>query len=301
MDSAPLTLEDGKPSTTSRGHRVRRRLMQIIIVLLVLYLLWLCIAGSRLQERLIFPAHLAPPSRTTLYSSDTAVVCLTTSHGRAEAWFIPARGIGPDKPGPAAVFFHGNGEIIDYQEDTVAGYLSIGCSVFLPEYRGYGRSSGKPSQQAIGEDAVRFYDELAKRPDVDKSRIFFHGSSLGGGVAADLATRRKPAALILQSTMRSVTSVALRAGVPPFVMRHPFHTDRVVASCDVPILIFHGSKDRIIPVSHGRRLHALAPRSGYVEFACGHNDLPDQTTRADYWAAIRDFLSRHGIIEKSVG
>jgi hypothetical protein len=143
-------------------------------------------------------------------------------------------------------------------------------------------------------DAVQFYDALAKREGVDPSRIIFHGRSLGGGVAAALGQKRQAAALILESTFTSVAGFFRRFGVPTFLCRHPFRTDEAVTKFRGPILIFHGSHDEVVPVSHGRRLHELAPHSHYVEMDAGHNDFPPDPGR--YWEEIRAFLSRNRIL-----
>ena len=172
------------------------------------------------------------------------------------------------------VFFHGNAELIDYQNDVVSYYHGLGCSVLLPEYRGYGRSTGVPSQDNIRADAVQFYDMLIQRPDVDHARIFFHGRSIGSAVAIDVATERKPAALIIQSAFTNAASMAHGYLAPGFLLKSPFRNDRSLAGLDVPMLIFHGSHDEIIPVAHGRALHALLPQATYVELNCGHNDFP---------------------------
>jgi fermentation-respiration switch protein FrsA (DUF1100 family) len=218
--------------------------------------------------------------------------------GHVEAWFVPARS---DTGGrrPVIVYFHGNAEIIDHQQAVVAGYRRLGCSVLLPEYRGYGRSAGKPSQRAILADNVRFFDELVERPEVDAARIVFHGRSLGGAVAADLAMKRKPAALVLESTFTSVASMAHRYAAPEFLVTNPYRTDRVVATIGVPVLSFHGTRDTIIPVAHGRELARLAPGIVYREYDCGHNDFPGDANASAYWAEIESFLAAHGIIAKT--
>jgi len=270
-----------------------------MIYLVLGYIAWCAALYFYGQDKILFPRSFAPPPRPTPYSSDTVVVRLDIERGgQVEAWFIPTPGVSAQKPGPVVVFFHGNGEIIDYLDDIIAGYHRLGCSVFLPEYRGYGRSAGKPSEKAICADAIRFYDELIQRADVDKSRIVFSGRSLGGGVAAKLATQRKPAALILQSTFKSVASMAWRVGAPPFLVRHPFRTDRAVAGLDVPMLIFHGTRDSIIPVRHGRKLRDLAPHAVYVEYNCMHNNFPGNGNEETYWQEIGKFLRRNNIIEK---
>jgi fermentation-respiration switch protein FrsA (DUF1100 family) len=139
----------------------------------------------------------------------------------------------------------------------------------------------------------QFYDWLVARPEVDASRILFHGRSLGGGVVADLATRRNAAAIVLESTFTSVASIWKRFGLPVFLCRNPFHTDLVMRNYGGPVLIFHGTRDDIVPVHHGRRLHEMIPNSTYIEMSAGHNDFPRDPNA--YWKAIGGFLRTNGL------
>jgi hypothetical protein len=193
----------------------------------------------------------------------------------------------------AVILAHGNGELIDDNFPWMARYLDLGVSVLLPEYRGYGRSGGSPSQAAITADMERFYDWLVQRAEVDPARVMFHGRSLGGGVMAALAAARTPAAMILESTFTSVASIWTRALLPPFLCRHPFRTDAVMEKYRGPVLVFHGTRDEVIPVRHGRRLHESIPQSRYVEMPAGHNDFPPDPEA--YWSAIRAFLHDNGL------
>lgn len=288
-----------RPAPKPPAKRLHKRpWFRAMIYLVAAYVAWLALLFFW-QDRMMFPRQMTAPPRPVPYSQQTVVISLDIGHGgKVESWFIPAPGATASNPRPAVVFFHGNAEIIDWLDDIIAGYHRLGCSVLLPEYRGYGRSSGRPSQKAICSDAVRFYDELIKRDDVDRSRIVFHGRSLGGSIAAAVATQRKPAALLLQSTCASVAGLAWRFGAPPFLVRNPFRTDRVVARLDVPLLIFHGTRDEIIPVSHGRRLRDLAPKAACIEYDCGHNDFPGPGNDETYWSDIAKFLKQSGVIEE---
>lgn len=218
--------------------------------------------------------------------------------GQVYSWFFPVRNVDPATPTPVVIIFHGNAEIIDGQQYYVNCYNRMGVSVLLPEYRGYGAAAGIPSQDRLREDNIRFYDELVRRPDVDRSRIVFHGISLGGGVACDLATQRRPAALILQSTFASVARMAHGYAVPGFLATSPFHSDRVVAALDVPVFIAHGWRDELIPVRHARLMRTLAPRAHYVEYECGHNDFPGPGNEKDYWERVHRFLIEAGIVSR---
>jgi fermentation-respiration switch protein FrsA (DUF1100 family) len=295
-------------NTSEENHRVeaggtpkmpawKRRVVAYPLLLAGGYVVW-CGMLFALQERLIFPRDMAGPAVHGPTHRDIESVWITAADGsRVEAWFWPGEGRSVEAPGPAVIFTHGNAELIDHCTDHVWRYVSWGVSVLLPEYRGYGRSQGKPSQDAILADMTQFYDWLAQRPEVDPSRIIFHGRSLGGGVLAVLCEKREPAALILESTFTSIASFCRRYGVPAFLCRHPFYVDRVVERLDRPMLIMHGKNDDIIPVRHGRRLRDLARHAAYVEFDAHHNDFPGDWET--YWAVLRSFLDEHGLVVRA--
>jgi fermentation-respiration switch protein FrsA (DUF1100 family) len=272
-------------------------MIRILVVIALLYVAW-CTALYLIQDQITFPANFAPAPLSEAPYPDTIVLTLEGEAGEGVyGWFVPAPGCDADHPAPVIVFFHGNAEIIDYLSEIVAEYRRLGCSVFLPEYRGYGRCPGRPSRIGIQADCLRFHDLLAQRAEVDASRIVFHGRSLGGAVAADVAAHRKPAAMLLQSTFLSAEDLAHRFYAPGFLVRHRYHTDRVVAEIDIPLMILHGRHDPIIPVEHGRRLYELAKRGTYFECDCGHNDLTEHGNGPGYWLNIKSFLWQAGIIE----
>ncbi len=293
MSETQVTAAELSPPSERRRLRFYQRLwFRAILYVVFAYVAWCC-SLYLYQDRILFPADLAPEPRPQPVHPDTVVARRDLpSGGQVESWFIPAPSVGADSPGPVVVFFHGNAETIDYQGSMVRGYHRLGVSVSLLEYRGYGRSAGQPSQEGIVADAIHFYDRMLERHDVDRSRIVIHGRSLGGGVAAQVAARREPAALILESTFTSAAIMAHGYGAPAFLARHPFHTDRVVRTLDLPMLIFHGTDDSIIPVEHGRTLRDLAADAVYVEYPSDHNEFPGAAHRQAYWTQIETLLKR---------
>ena len=292
IEPAPLQDQpsDGEPTAPRRRPCWRRWWFRAIVDLALLYAAW-CTALYFYQDKLLFAADIAPAPTPLLYDRTTEEIRLDIAGGgQVVAWFIPALSETRREPAPLVIYFHGNAEIIDYQSTTVEGFGKLGCAVLLPEYRGYGRSKGRPSEEAIVADAVRFYDAAVQRPDVDAARIVIHGRSLGGGPAAALAARRPAKAMILESTFTSVASMAWGYGAPPCLATSPFHTDHVLEKLDIPVLIFHGTRDDIIPVSHGRKLRGLARRGTYVEYDCKHNDFPGDGNDEAYWNEIAAFL-----------
>ncbi len=242
-----------------------------------------------LQRKLLFPSHLVLTPR---HAAHAAVGGEPSWLDEVECWLLPGNGVSAATPGPLVVFAHGNGELIDHWPRMLAPYRARGISVLLPEYRGYGRSRGTPSEAAIVADF-----EHALRRALDDSRIdgrvIFHGRSLGGGVVCALAKRHAPRALILESTFTSVTDVARGMGIPGLFIHDRFESLPVVRAFEGPILIFHGTRDRLVPTTNGRSLAAANPRAQLVLYDCGHNDLPPPSS--DYWTQIDAVLRSAGI------
>lgn len=174
----------------------------------------------------------------------------------------------------------------------MAEYRDAGFHVMLPEYRGYGRSAGSPTQGRITMDFVAFYDRLVADERVDSEAVVFHGRSLGGGALGALAALRKPAAMILQSTFTSVADMAAEWLVPKMFVSDPFDTLSVVRELDVPVLVLHGRRDTVVPYQHALTLHRQVEGSALVTYECDHNDFPPNTRQ--YWNDLLGWLSEHG-------
>ena len=298
QSGAPHSAPEPRAASGAGGGRSPRpRWLKVVTMAAIAYLMW-CTMLFFYQDRLLFPTFAPrdplPRPLTGRMAEAITIVPIETPEGYNEAWFVPAPGASVENPAPAVMFFHGNAEVIDYQDHIVEGYHRLGVSVMLPEYRGYGVAEGRPSQRAIREDNERFYDWLAARPEVDPDRIIFHGRSLGGGVASDLTRVRQPAALILESTFISAASMASAYLVPEFLCRHPFYNDRAVVALDRPILIGHGTLDETLPIAHGRRLRDLVPEAEYREYEYGHNDFPGDGNEPDWWGAIERIVDETG-------
>lgn len=275
----------------------RRRWPRLAVYAALIYAAW-CATLYVMQDRMLFPADLAPrPMPGDRFDPRSITLRRELPEGgEAVAWLVPPPRAASPRSLPLAVFFHGNAELIDYQDDIVQHYREWGLAVLLPEYRGYGRSAGTPSERAIVDDAAYFLKEALKRPEIDASRVVFHGRSLGGGPAARLALIHPPQALILQSTFTSVAIMAHDYFAPTFLVTNPFHVDEAVGTLDIPTLILHGTRDDIIPVWHARELGRLARHGTFIEFECQHNDFPGDGNDAKYWDAIRQFLTATRII-----
>jgi len=268
----------------------------VLIIIAVITGLWL-VAGCAVQRKVMFPRFLLGPAEPDAVARPHGVERWTIEHdaGVTEAWFMPGRDGSADSPGPAVIFAHGNAELIDHNIDWLTMYTDLGISVLLVEYRGYGRSDGEPTQQGITADFVKAYDMLAARPEVDAERIVFHGRSIGGGVLCSVARQRRPAGIILQSTFTSAGAMAAKMLYPPFLMLDPFRSDDFLADYNGPVLLFHGTNDTVIPVSHSHELNKIAANSRLIEYDCDHNDFPIDSPR--FRADVKQWLKTSGVLQ----
>src|SRR5262245_43221118 len=275
-----------------RAHRsLRRALMRAAVGIAALLVAglggWWALAFA-LQRSLLFPGSMAVGGAEDLERARGERLWLEAPGGRVEAWLLPAEGDGDRRP--LVLYAHGNGELIDHWVDALAPLRSLGVSVLLVEYPGYGRPAARPSRGSITEAMVLAYGLAASRPEVDAGRIVGWGRSLGGGAVCALSRERRLAALVLESTFTSVARMARRFGLPRFLVRDPFDNEEAVRAFDGPMLLVHGERDEIIPPDHARALHAAAPRSELHLAPCGHNDCPRP------WEALERFLAAHRLL-----
>ena len=269
-------------------------LIQIASGVIVAYFAYCCLLFL-FQRNILFPrSKLRAPSGATENISGLEEIWLDTDYGKVEAWFIPPASNRRASPAPAVIFAHGNGELIDFWPEELKKFSSFGIGVLLVEYPGYGRSEGSPSQKSITEAFVAAYDTLVARKDVDPSGVVLFGRSLGGGAVCALATERRSAALILQSTFTSVRSLASSYLAPGFMVLDPFDNMAVVRSYSGSVLVVHGRNDNLIPYKHGVALCEAAPAAVMLSYDCGHNDCPPRWDT--FWRDLELFLVEAGII-----
>ncbi len=210
---------------------------------------------------------------------------------RLEGWVI----LPPAKRPPVVIYFGGNAEEMS-AEAIYADHYS-GHALALINYRGYGRSEGRPGEKALFSDALEIYDTLTRRDDLDPSRILLHGRSLGSGVAVYLAAQRPVHAVILTTPFDSVRALAKEAfpWLPVrLILRHPFDSLSRAPQLHAPLLCLVAEHDEVIPPYHAKRLfEAWAGPKTWREFAAGHNTISDNV---DYWRAVSEFLRQTEVI-----
>lgn len=256
----------------------------VAIYALMLFLLY------RFQERLVYLPHvggralIATPANIDL---EFETVWLTSEDGvTLHSWWIPAatemaqHEAGVEQKGePAAretlLFFHGNAANISHRLETIALIHRLGLDLLIIDYRGYGLSGGRPSEQGTYLDARAAWRYLTEQRAIPAQQIHLCGRSLGGGVAAWLAAEERPASLILESTFSSLTEMGEQL-YPIFPVRWLSRIRYPVADylseIEAPVLVAHSPDDNLVPYTFGRRLFAAAREpKRFVQLAGPHN------------------------------
>jgi hypothetical protein len=190
---------------------------------------------------------------------------------RVIAWHVPPRG---DKP--VVLYFHGNGGSLRLRVDRFRRLAADGVGLLALSYRGYGGSSGTPTEEGLIADARAAYAYALERYPAE--RIVLWGESLGSGVAIALGAEKPVARLVLDAPFTSAVDIAAAAYffLPVrFLMKDQFRSDLRVKAVKAPVLILHGEADRIVPIVYGERLLAMIPgKKRLVRFPGGeHVDL----------------------------
>ena len=189
---------------------------------------------------------------------------------RLHAWFFSH-----PKPVGSLLFCHGNAGNVSHRLENVHYLVQTGFQVLLFDYRGYGHSSGKPTELGLYRDATVAWQHLAARPDTAGAPRVIFGRSLGGAVAVDLATRADADGLIIESTFTSIrTLVRLIYHLPLPELPVKYDSLSKIGQLKMPLLALHGTRDELIPISDGRVLFDAAPepKTWYSIPTAGHND-----------------------------
>jgi fermentation-respiration switch protein FrsA (DUF1100 family) len=216
-------------------------------------------------------------------------VRLTTTDGiRLHGWFIPAV-----TPRGTLLFSHGNAGNVSHRLDSVRLFHSLNLNVLIYDYRGYGESEGKPSEEGTYRDVQAAWNYLRGHCSMAPEAIIIFGRSLGAAVAADLASQVSAAGVILESAFTSIPDMA--ASLYPWMpvrLLVRFHYDNLakIRRITSPLLVAHSREDEIIPYAQGVRLFAQASEpKQFLELHGGHSD-GYQVSRKLYTTTMRQFL-----------
>lgn len=245
------------------------------------------------QSRLVYFPQIGREVAVTprAYGLPYEAVRLATVDGeRLAGWWVPA-----ERARGAVLIFHGNAGNISHRLDYLSMFHRLGYSTLIVDYRGYGESSGSPSEEGTYRDAEAAWRWLTETRGLAARDIVLFGESLGGAVAAWLAARTAPRALVLVSTFTSVPE--LGAQVYPFLpvrwmSRFRYDTRAALEAVEAPVLVAHSREDDIVPFAHGRELYeAVRGPKAFLELHGGHNES-FVFARQEWVAQLAAFLER---------
>ena len=292
--SKPRTFLDpaGGARDPGAGFRRVRRGPVFVAAAAILALMVLAVTlWTQLEQRFIFfPSSeiVSTPDQVGLAYED---VFFTTSDGlRLHAWYVPGT------TDITLLWFHGNGGNISHRVDDLAMFHHrLGANLMIIDYRDYGRSEGRPSEQGTYRDARAALLYVQGRPGVSPDRIVYFGRSLGTAVAVELAVAHPPLALILVSPFASLADMA-RIAFPRlpahWLVRNKYNSLTRLKKVHCPLLILHGDQDETVPISQGEKLFGAAnpPKRFQVLSGAGHNDSLS-SGNTDHWDALEEFLA----------
>ena len=252
---------------------IRSRAFRWLMVLagcFVFLLVW----AMLFETQLVYPAPRGGNSVAVDYGAEDVSIRSADGTG-LHAWYFDQA-----DANNTLVFFHGNAESVETSGPWIGGLAaSLNARVLILDYRGYGKSEGRPYERGIVQDGIAAVEWLSQRTGKPASQFIYLGRSLGGGVAIQVARTHPPGAFILVSNFSSMVDVAAHAfpWLPVrSLMRNRYESAPALAEMDIPLLQIHGERDGIIPIELGRRLFDVAPCANkhfLIAKGRGHNDL----------------------------
>ncbi len=226
------------------------------------------------QPKLVYYPEIGRGIAETPHSSGLiyeSVEVETADGERLHGWFVPA----PDAKA-TVLFFHGNAGNISHRIGYLSMFYRLGYNTFIFDYRGYGESSGKPTEQGTYRDAVAAWQYITEKKAIPPADVVLFGESLGGAIASWLAAREIPGVLVLVSAFTSVPDMG--AQLYPYLpirrlSRFEYNTLEHLKDVTCPVFVAHSPQDEIVPFAQGRAIYEAArnPKQ-FLELQGGHND-----------------------------
>lgn len=275
-------------------------LLTVAGILAIAYLL-ICITLRLWQNRLIFvptkviqttPADLGLPYQEVWIPVSTKTGKIERLHG----WWIPAASPTTD----VLLYLHGNGENIGANVRHTQRFHQWGFSVLLFDYRGYGKSDGIfPTEAQVYQDSQAAWDYLVQERGIAPQEIFVYGHSLGGAIAIELAAKNPVIpGLIVESTFTSMRLMVDHEGIyglfpADLLLTHKFDSISKVKSLKMPLLLIHGTSDRVVPALMSQVLFdtITAPKQLLLVPDAGHNDVAE-VSGVQYQQAVQQFVAQ---------
>jgi fermentation-respiration switch protein FrsA (DUF1100 family) len=217
-------------------------------------------------------------------------VYLNTSDGqKLHGWFFPKK-----RQDPVILFCHGNAGNISHRLDNVQRLLKMDLQVLIFDYRGYGKSSGRPSEKGLYRDGLAAYAYLVENENIPPEQIILFGRSLGAAVVMEIACRKPARSIIIESAFTSVKDMAKNITLfRVLAWAIPAHYNNLgkISGIRTPLLIIHGDQDEMVPFNMGQRLFETAQGPKYFLrlSGAGHNDTYE-VGGEDYFRGFKTFV-----------
>lgn len=245
--------------------------MNVVIILLVFYLAFLITIYFMQDRMLYYPEREISQTPKDIGLEYEEVSLRTKDNVNISGWYITAK----HEKG-VLLFCHGNAGNISHRLESISIFHNLGLSVLIFDYRGYGKSEGKPSEKGTYRDAESAWNYLVEVKQKSPDRIIVFGRSLGAAIAADIALKKIPAGLILESSFMSVPEMGKKhyPWIPvKYVSKFHYSTIDKILSITCPKLIVHSPDDEIVPFEQGKSLFekAVQPKE-FLKIRGGHNE-----------------------------
>jgi len=273
----------------------------VLELLAVLFGAYLVISGLMLafQERLVFPAPRYPlPTPESVGVTVAESIMVTTADGvKLYGWYLhPVPPPPESQRAPGLIWFYGNMDVVGVLAPLLRELRPPGTAVLILDYRGYGTSEGRPTEPGLYLDADAAWGYLAGREDVDDERISVYGRSLGSVPALYLAENHNVRSVVLESPFTNARGMAAVHYwyLPRFLMRLQLDNLARSRQLRVPLLVFHGSEDDIVPLRMGRAIAEGGRARKFIVYkGAGHNDIHD-VAGPRYREEMHWFLRKEG-------
>jgi fermentation-respiration switch protein FrsA (DUF1100 family) len=246
-------------------------LITIVSIIAAVYL-GLSVLLFLTQSRVLYQPSRGYDSKPEDYHLEYEPVTLSTPDGQSlAAWFVPAEGAEQ-----TILFCHGNAGNISHRLDTLKMFHELGLNCLIVDYRGYGQSSGKPTEKGTLIDVLVGFQWLIEEKGIRPEQIILFGRSLGGRIAAMIAKDVHPGGLVLESAFTSFDDVG--AHYYPWLpvrlfSRFDYNTLEAVRQVTCPVLVIHSPDDEIIPYKFGQQIYDAAPEpKQFAELKGTHNE-----------------------------
>lgn len=277
-----------------RRIRMPEVVWPIIRITVAVYIGLSLLLYFRQSRYIYYPARkiMNDPGDINLYFED---ILLKAQDGATVAgWYIPAEGYRGS--GNLVLFSHGNAGNIGDRLGTIEVFHKMGFDVVIYDYRGYGASTGTPTEEGTYLDALAVWNYVKGDLGVPPEKTVLFGRSLGGSVAAWLADQADPAALVVESAFVSAPAMARKMfPILPvgLICRFQYDTEKYIRNAGCPVVVAHSIDDEMVPFNHGRKLYeAAAGPKMFVEMSGGHNS-GGLDIDSVYQRRLVEFLAEH--------